>query len=174
MAKIIYKEGCEGQNTLESIEGIEINLFNKQKALIYPKYAELPIFDGKQADEWRAKNMTEYAALKLKNSKEATDELLLLDSPSAKFVHQFKSDKHGNFNLPTLIAAFEINGQLQDINSLAKTIKGAEILKEDEDMCVLSCSRTDDYYIWTATPYSDAFDVCCGFPCMVIPTIIYE
>ena len=103
MAKIIYKEGCEGQNTLESIEGIEINLFNKQKALIYPKYSELPIFDGKQADEWRA-----------------------------------------------------------------------EILKEDEDMCVLSCSRTDDYYIWTATPYSDSIDVCCGFPCMVIPTIIYD
>ena len=81
---------------------------------------------------------------------------------------------HGNFNLPTLIAAFEINGQLQDINSLAKTIKGAEILKEDEDMCVLSCSRTDDYYIWTATLYSNAFDACCGSPCMVIPTIIYE
>lgn len=39
MARIIYKEGCEGQNTLESIEGIEIELLNGQKALIYPKYA---------------------------------------------------------------------------------------------------------------------------------------
>lgn len=28
MAKIIYKEGCEGQNTLESIGGIEIELLN--------------------------------------------------------------------------------------------------------------------------------------------------
>lgn len=34
MARIIYKEGCEGQNTLESIEGIEIELLNGQKALI--------------------------------------------------------------------------------------------------------------------------------------------
>lgn len=38
MARIIYKEGSEGQNTLESIEGIEIDLLNGQKALIYPKY----------------------------------------------------------------------------------------------------------------------------------------
>ena len=40
MAKIIYKKGCEGQNNLSSIEGIEIELLNGQKVLIYPKYAE--------------------------------------------------------------------------------------------------------------------------------------
>ena len=40
MAKIIYREGCEGQNKLSFIEGIEIGLFNGQKALIYPRYAE--------------------------------------------------------------------------------------------------------------------------------------
>lgn len=34
MAKIIYKEGCECQNRLECIEGIEIELLNGQKALI--------------------------------------------------------------------------------------------------------------------------------------------
>ena len=28
MARIIYKKGVEGQNTLESIEGIEIELLN--------------------------------------------------------------------------------------------------------------------------------------------------
>ena len=39
MVKIVYKEGKEGQNKLSSIEGIEINLINGQKALIYPKYA---------------------------------------------------------------------------------------------------------------------------------------
>ena len=39
MAKIIYREGMEGQNKLSCIEGIEIELLNGQKALIYPKYA---------------------------------------------------------------------------------------------------------------------------------------
>lgn len=39
MARIVYKEGLEGQNRLECIEGIEIGLLNGQKALIYPKYA---------------------------------------------------------------------------------------------------------------------------------------
>lgn len=33
MARIIYKEGLEGQNRLECIEGIEIELLNGQKAL---------------------------------------------------------------------------------------------------------------------------------------------
>ena len=28
MARIIYKDGCEDQNRLECIEGIEINLLN--------------------------------------------------------------------------------------------------------------------------------------------------
>lgn len=46
MARIIYKEGCEGQNTLESIEGIEIDLFNGQKALIYPRYSEEVMIPG--------------------------------------------------------------------------------------------------------------------------------
>ena len=51
MAKIIYKEGLEGQNRLESIEGIEIELLNGQKALIYPKYAEKVMLEtGRIAD----------------------------------------------------------------------------------------------------------------------------
>lgn len=35
MAKIIYKEGLEGQNRLECIEGIEIELLNGQNALVF-------------------------------------------------------------------------------------------------------------------------------------------
>lgn len=46
MAKIIYKEGHEDQNRLESIEGIEIELLNRQKALIYPKYSEKVMLTG--------------------------------------------------------------------------------------------------------------------------------
>lgn len=40
MARIIYKEGCDGQRDIASIEGIEIELLNGQKVLIYPKYSE--------------------------------------------------------------------------------------------------------------------------------------
>ena len=40
MAKIIYREGCEGQNKLSYIEGIEIDLLNGQRALIFPKYSK--------------------------------------------------------------------------------------------------------------------------------------
>lgn len=40
MARIIYKDGCEARKRLECIEGIEIDLLNGQKALIYPKYSE--------------------------------------------------------------------------------------------------------------------------------------
>lgn len=45
MARIIYKNGCEGQNRLECIEGIEIDLLNGQKALIYPKYSNEELLD---------------------------------------------------------------------------------------------------------------------------------
>ena len=40
MARIVYKKGLEGANTLKSIDGIEIDMLNGQKALIYPKYSE--------------------------------------------------------------------------------------------------------------------------------------
>ena len=54
MAKIIYKEGCEGQNRLECIEGIEIELLNGQKALIYPKYAERVLLEIEKIGKWGA------------------------------------------------------------------------------------------------------------------------
>lgn len=47
MAEIIYKKGCEGQNRIECIEGIEIELLNRQKALIYPKYSEKVMLTGR-------------------------------------------------------------------------------------------------------------------------------
>ncbi len=56
MARIIYKEGLEGQNRLECIEGIEIDLLNGQKALIYPKYAQLPLLTEKNIESWDAKS----------------------------------------------------------------------------------------------------------------------
>lgn len=57
MARIIYKNGCEGQNNLSSIEGIEIDLLNGQKALVYPKYSEKPILSLEQARKWNAQRL---------------------------------------------------------------------------------------------------------------------
>lgn len=108
MARIIYKKGREGQNRLECIEGIEIDMLNGQCALIYPKYAKLPLLDWDKIGDWKAKFMTEIEALKAEDSASATDELLALDSSAAKFVRQFKSDVYGHFNMPTLLAALEI------------------------------------------------------------------
>lgn len=54
MARIIYKKGLEGKNRLECIEGIEIELLNGQKALIYPKYAERALLESEKISKWRA------------------------------------------------------------------------------------------------------------------------
>lgn len=59
MAKIIYKEGFEGQNHLECIEGIEIGLENGRKALIFPKYAWRKILRKNfDLEDWDSEEMT--------------------------------------------------------------------------------------------------------------------
>nr|DAH93627.1 MAG TPA: hypothetical protein [Bacteriophage sp.] len=64
MARIIYKDGCDGQSRLESIEGIEIDLLNGQKALIYPKYSEEALLDLKDRDRWHDARVSGTAALR--------------------------------------------------------------------------------------------------------------
>lgn len=76
MARIIYKEGLEGQNRLECIEGIEIELLNGQKALIYPKYAELPLLTDDKIAFWDAKRTSEIEALRMEDNISATGALL--------------------------------------------------------------------------------------------------
>ena len=91
MAKIIYKEGCEGQNELYSIEGIEIDLLNGQKALIYPKYAVMQMLASGHISKWDAKEKTEFEALKLTATFSETSVLFSLGSPASKWVRQFAS-----------------------------------------------------------------------------------
>ena len=86
--------------------------------------------------------------MKVEDSASATDELLAIGSPAAKFVRQFKSDIHGLFNLPTLLAAMEIIYQREDINAFAKTIEGADLLKEDAH--VSTCFRYRRDFRWVA------------------------
>ena len=173
MARIIYKEGYEGQNRLECIEGIEIELLNGQCALIYPKYANLQLLDYERTDDWKAKPMTEIEALKVTDSKEATDELLALDSPAAEFVRRFKSDIHGRFNIPTLLAVLEISHQMKDLNKLSKVIEGADLLEEGVN--VSSCSRYGSVSRWIANSYdgfASGYSLYASIAC--IPAILYR
>lgn len=173
MARIVYKKGLEGQNRLECIEGIEIELLNGQCALIYPKYAELPLLDYEQLKDWKAKPMTEIEALKEEENTSTTDELLRIGSPAAKFVRRFKSDVYGNFNLPTLLAALEITHQLEDINELAETIEGADLL---EECCYVSgCSRYNRISRWFAYgSYGVAANHGLNSSSVCVPLVLYR
>lgn len=150
MARIIYKKGLEGQNRLESIEGIEIELLNGQKALIYPKYAQLPLLTAKNIESWDAKSASEIEALKKDENAWATGVLLKRGSPAAEFVSNFHSDKHSIFGLPTLLAALEIQNQKKDIDALAITIKGTDLLSSFTSI-VWSCSRNSRICGWLAS-----------------------
>lgn len=108
MARIVYKERCEGRNSIECIEGIEIDLLNGQKALIYPKYAKEEMLPADKIASWDAKGISEIEALKKMDNLWATGALLRCGSPAAEYVSNFHSDKYSIFALPTLLAAMEI------------------------------------------------------------------
>ena len=76
MARIINKNGCEDQNRLECIEGIEIDLLNGQKALIYPKYSNEELLDPKDRDRWLDAGISETRALRLRDNQAAKREAL--------------------------------------------------------------------------------------------------
>lgn len=149
MARIIYKEGCDGQNILESIEGIEIDLLNGQKALIYPRYSKEVMLPADKIESWTAKSISEIEALKKKDNAWTTGALLKCGSPAAQYVSNFHSDKHGLFGLPTLLAAMEIQDQKFDIDALAITIKGTDLLGNFTSS-VWSCSRYSENGGWIA------------------------
>lgn len=149
MARIIYKNGCEGQNRLECIEGIEIDLLNGQKALIYPKYSKEALLDIKDWDRWLDAGISETAALRLRDNQAATAALLEAGSPAARFVTKFTSERFGRFGLPTLLAAMEITEQEGEIDKLAREIDGADLL-EDFSSSVWSCSRCSPVNGWIA------------------------
>lgn len=149
MARILYKDGLEGQNSLECIEGIEISLLNGQKALIYPKYSEEVMLPENKMASWDAKTVNEIEALKKKDNFFLTRMLMEHESPAAKFVAQFHSDGHVMFKLPTLLAAMELQYQKSDIDELAETIEGADLLR-DFTSYVWSCSLCNEGGGWVA------------------------
>lgn len=174
MARIIYKKGLEGQNTLESIEGIEIDLLNGQKALIYPRYSEEEMLPNDKIASWDAIELSEIAALKKEENLCATEALLKCGSPAAQYVSNFRSDKHGILALPTLLAAIEIKDQKRDIDALANTIEEADLLR-DFTGNIWSCSQRDNYRSWGASDNlyfaSDYF--CYSSSNLAVPVILY-
>lgn len=174
MARIIYKKGLEGQNRLECIEGIEIDMLNGQKALIYPKYAEKVMLPEDKMASWDAKETSEIKALKKEDNLWATGALLRCGSPAAEHVSNFRSDKHGIFGLPTMLAAMELQDQKNDIDELAKTIEEADLL-QDFDSDVWSCSRYGEGSSWVAYG-GNGFAGNSGLYCsrLAIPVILYR
>ena len=173
MAKIIYKEGCEGQNKLSCIDGIEIELLNGQKALIYPKYAERQMLKLEQISKWSAKSEAEIEALKVTDTTIATQQLFALDSPAALWVARFHDpDKCRIFCLPSLLAALEIQHQKAEIDALAETIEGADLLRNYAPG-VWSCSRCYSDGVWLASDVN-----CCAcdgylyYMGLVVPTLL--
>lgn len=175
MAKIIYKVGCEGQNELSCIEGIEIELLNSQKALIYPKYAERVMLTSGQISKWDAQRETELEALKVTDTGFETQQLLALGSPAALWVAQFHDpDKYRIFCLPSLLAALEIQHQKKEIDALAETIEGADLLR-DFVTVVLSCSRSGEKGCWSAYGHADYANYSFLYGSyLVVPTILYR
>lgn len=149
MARIIYKDGCDGQNRLECIEGIEIDLLNWQRALIYPRYSNEELLDPKDRDRWLDAGISVMRALRLRDNQAATAGLLKAGSPAARFVTKFTSERFGRFGLPTLLAAMEITEQEGEIDKLAREIDGADLL-EDFSCNLWSCSRFNQGNGWIA------------------------
>ena len=178
MAKIIYKERCEGQNKLSCIEGIEIGLLNGQKALIFPKYSKEYLMQSDQIDKWNARALNEMEALKVEDNISDTAALVILDSPAANWVFKFSTKDGRNFWLPSLLAAMEIQHQKEEIDALAETIEGADLLR-DFTSSVWSCSRTSLNGGWFASggyvyAGSSLNGGGLGTACLAVPTALYR
>ena len=174
MAKIIYKKGMEGQNNLSSIEGIEIDLLNGQKALIYPKYDERQMLASEQISKWGAAKETEIEALKKTSTAFETECLREIDSPAAQWVSQFKYAKYSNFALPSFLAAMEIQDHQEEIDTLAETIEGSDLLRYYTSG-IWSCSRSGASFCrYVDFTYGYVGNCNLSNSCLVVPTILYR
>lgn len=164
----------EGQNKMSCIEGIEIDLLNGQKALIFPKYSEEKLLERGQISKWNARELSEIEALKVEDTISETAALFLLGSPAADRVFRF-SARHGrDFCLPSLLAAMEIQHQKEEIDALAETIEGADLLCDYTEV-VLSCSRySQSLGVWVAYGSDCASFSTFANACLAVPTILYR
>ena len=174
MAKIIYKEGREGQNKLSCIEGIEIGLLNGQRALIFPKYSEESLMGREIITRWGARDLSMIEALKVEDTVSETVALFNLGSPAANWVLLFVTEDRRQFSLPSLLAAMEIQHQKEEIDALAETIEGADLLC-DYTEAVLSCSQySQSLGVWIADGSDYASFSTFTNLCLAVPTILYR
>lgn len=146
MAEIIYKEGCEGQNRLNAIEGIEIE-FDGGKTLIFPKYANrVMLYKNFDLEDWDSDEMTIEEAM-ASNGGAENEELYRINSPAAKFVSQFRTFKWGARDLPNLRLAVEIQKQRREIDRQAEKIVGADLLRGLGSIWSCSPASGDSCYI---------------------------
>lgn len=87
MAEIVYKEGCEGQNRLNAIEGIKIE-FDGGETLIFPKYAKHVILN-KNFDlaDWDSDEMTIEEAMEARRMRNFTESIVRQKYLSVSFRH---------------------------------------------------------------------------------------
>lgn len=141
MAQIIYKEGFEGRNELECIEGIEIEYVNGRKTLIYPKYTRMSMIDNLNMFlDWDAEEESIKQAYASDGIAE-DDELYRINSPASLFVSKFMTYKYGARCLPTLEIAHESAERFKEIDEMAMQIKGADLLRDHYDDNIMTCQR---------------------------------
>lgn len=152
-AKIIFKEGREGEMTLDSIKGIAIPRIDGETILVYPEYKDCALLNENRIRDWKEPKYDEIDALFVDadRSKEITDDLFALDSPAAKHVRSVGEQ----FNIPSLLTVGAIWKYRKDINTLAKKISGADLLSEHS--LLWSCCRSGAYYAWFANGYVGFF-----------------
>lgn len=172
MAEIIYKEGFDGQNHLECIEGIEIGLENGRKALIFPKYAWRKILRKNfDLEDWDSEEMTIKQAM-ASDGEADNEELYRISSPAEMFVCAFMTDKWGLRDLPDLRLAVEIQKQRMEIDKQAEKIVGADLLREYRGG-IWSCARAsgDSCYIALFDKTIFSADIVCNehicVPCVL-------
>ena len=164
----------EGQNKLSCIEGIEIGLLNGQKALIFPKYSEEKLLESDQITKWDARKLSEMESLKVEDTISETAALFLLNSPAAEWVFRFSTRYGRQFSLPSLLAAMEIQHQEEEIDALAETIEGADLLR-DFTSGVWSCSRYNAGFGWIAYGgIGYAYYSSLRTAYLAVPTILYR
>lgn len=150
-ARVIYKEGREGENTLDAIVGIAVPMLNGREVTVFPRYKITPLLnDLRDGEKWDEKPMDEFQALRdERDIRELTDKLLKAGSPAAKFVRE-----QGDYSLPNLLAAEAIITFRDEINELAESIVGAEILDRSG---LWSAFRLSAYHAWYANGYYGCF-----------------
>lgn len=172
MATIVYKEGCEGQNRLNAIEGIEIEFYGG-KSLIFPKYARHVILNSNfDLEDWDSDEMTIEEAIASDGGAD-NEELYRINSPAAKFVSQFQTFKWGARDLPNLAVAIEIVRQMREIDRQAEKIAGADRLRSFGGG-IWTCSRASEDRGYIVYKYMDSAilsDIVCSrnvcVPCVL-------